>query len=215
MLHKYSCSIFEQFFFCLRLSRPLAEAIQARFPGRLWLGVTELWFNDYPNPVESELAVQQCLDDAVYVSQLRNAILDSRITIKMFSSSAMGLDTSTTFMFGHSLVSEESDNDAFCIIELKGFFCIAVIANVVFTNKSPFLILRAALSWPTTPRRTQTWRPPSSSSALGCPTTTCPTTSSPSPSWRPSGPSTGTGSQTSSPRRTRPRSPTTQARTDR
>ena len=43
---------------------PLCTRIQELFPGKLWVGLTEEWTTDYPNPLEINEAVHQCLDDA-------------------------------------------------------------------------------------------------------------------------------------------------------
>ena len=46
--------------------KPLADKIQAAFPGRLWIGVTEGWLLDMPNPLEVEAAINACLEAARY-----------------------------------------------------------------------------------------------------------------------------------------------------
>ena len=44
--------------------RPLAEKIQALFPGSLWIGITDGFLVDMPNPVEISSAINGCLEDA-------------------------------------------------------------------------------------------------------------------------------------------------------
>ena len=44
--------------------RPLSMALQTRFPGRLWVGLTTGYLGDAPNPLQAESAIQQCFDAA-------------------------------------------------------------------------------------------------------------------------------------------------------
>jgi hypothetical protein len=44
--------------------KPLASQIQKFFPGRLWIGVTEGWIVDMPNPLEISTAINGCLEQA-------------------------------------------------------------------------------------------------------------------------------------------------------
>jgi hypothetical protein len=43
---------------------PLARQIMAAFPGQLWIGLTEGWFVDMPNPLEISEAINSCLEEA-------------------------------------------------------------------------------------------------------------------------------------------------------
>ena len=49
---------------------PLADKIQALFPGKLWIGVTKGWFVDMPNPLEISAAINGCLEQARYSHNL-------------------------------------------------------------------------------------------------------------------------------------------------
>ena len=40
---------------------PLSQEIQDLFPGNLWVGVTQGWFGNLPNPVEINGAINDCL----------------------------------------------------------------------------------------------------------------------------------------------------------
>ena len=44
--------------------KPLTEKIQAEFPGKLWVGVTEEWLGDMPNPIQIANAINACFNDA-------------------------------------------------------------------------------------------------------------------------------------------------------
>jgi len=46
---------------------PLALKIQSIFPGSLWLGLTDFFLADFPNPIEISSAISACLDQARYV----------------------------------------------------------------------------------------------------------------------------------------------------
>ena len=43
---------------------PLMRKIQQQFPGKLWLGLTEGWFGNFPNPLEIDGAIKDCLNIA-------------------------------------------------------------------------------------------------------------------------------------------------------
>ena len=43
---------------------PLSKKIQASFPGKLWIGLTEGWFGNFPNPLEVDGAIRDCLSKA-------------------------------------------------------------------------------------------------------------------------------------------------------
>ena len=34
------------------------------FPGKLWVGLTEEWMGDMPNPIQIANAINDCFDDA-------------------------------------------------------------------------------------------------------------------------------------------------------
>merc|ERR1712037_1013347 len=60
---------------------PLLRAIQASYPGPLWVGATSDWLGDMPTPIEVTQQINKCLDAA----------------------NAAGLSTDDVFMAGHSL----------------------------------------------------------------------------------------------------------------
>ena len=60
---------------------PLMEAVQARYPGSLWVTATTQWAGEMPNPLEIGGQLSGCRDMA----------------------DQMGLDTSNVFFAGHSL----------------------------------------------------------------------------------------------------------------
>ena len=43
---------------------PLSLVIQDLFPGNMWIGVTEGWFGNFPNPLEIEGAINDCFQKA-------------------------------------------------------------------------------------------------------------------------------------------------------
>ena len=43
---------------------PLSRKIQSMFPGRMWVGLTEGWFGNFPNPLEIDGAIKDCLNSA-------------------------------------------------------------------------------------------------------------------------------------------------------
>jgi len=60
---------------------PLLRAIQASYPGPLWIGATSDWLGDMPTPIEVTQQINKCLDAA----------------------NSAGLSTDDVFMAGHSL----------------------------------------------------------------------------------------------------------------
>ena len=60
---------------------PLSLKIQSMFPGKMWVGLTEGWFGNFPNPLEIDGAIKDCL------SKAQN----------------QGLSTQKVFQAGHSL----------------------------------------------------------------------------------------------------------------
>jgi hypothetical protein len=52
--------------------KPLGGQIQSIFPGKLWIGVTEGWLIDMPNPFEVETAISGCLEIARYIAYVIN-----------------------------------------------------------------------------------------------------------------------------------------------
>ena len=44
--------------------KPLALKIQSVFPGKLWLGLTDFFLADFPNPIEISSAITACFDQA-------------------------------------------------------------------------------------------------------------------------------------------------------
>jgi len=60
---------------------PLSLKIQSMFPGKLWVGLTEGWFGDFPNPLEVDGGIKDCLKKA----------------------QQLGLGTQKVFEAGHSL----------------------------------------------------------------------------------------------------------------
>ena len=44
--------------------KPLALKIQALFPGKMWLGLTDFFLADFPNPIEISSAIGACMDQA-------------------------------------------------------------------------------------------------------------------------------------------------------
>ena len=49
--------------------KPLTTALQNAFPGKLWVGLTEDWSGDMPNPIQIGHAIDACFEDAEYVLQ--------------------------------------------------------------------------------------------------------------------------------------------------
>ena len=47
--------------------KPLTTTFQTFFPGKLWVGLTEDWSGDMPNPLQIGTAIDACFDDAKYV----------------------------------------------------------------------------------------------------------------------------------------------------
>ena len=43
---------------------PLAVKVQSMFPGKMWLGLTDFFLADFPNPIEISSAISACLDQA-------------------------------------------------------------------------------------------------------------------------------------------------------
>ena len=43
---------------------PLSRRIQENFPGNLWIGLTEGWFGNMPNPLEVDGAIKDCFSKA-------------------------------------------------------------------------------------------------------------------------------------------------------
>ena len=43
---------------------PLTKALQAEFPGRLWVGLTEDWWATMPNPIQIGHAIDACFEEA-------------------------------------------------------------------------------------------------------------------------------------------------------
>ncbi len=46
------------------LYKPIAKRIQTMFPGNMWIGLTEGWFGNFPNPLEIDGAIKDCLSKA-------------------------------------------------------------------------------------------------------------------------------------------------------
>ena len=44
--------------------KPLALKIQSVFPRKLWLGLTDFFLADFPNPIEISSAITACFDQA-------------------------------------------------------------------------------------------------------------------------------------------------------
>ena len=44
--------------------KPLALKIQSLFPGKVWLGLTDFFLADFPNPIEISSAISACFDQA-------------------------------------------------------------------------------------------------------------------------------------------------------
>jgi hypothetical protein len=44
--------------------KPLAVKIQSLFPGKMWLGLTDFFLADFPNPIEISSAIAACLEQA-------------------------------------------------------------------------------------------------------------------------------------------------------
>jgi len=44
--------------------KPLAQKIQGMFPGDMWLGLTDFFLADFPNPIEISSAINSCLEQA-------------------------------------------------------------------------------------------------------------------------------------------------------
>ena len=44
--------------------KPLTEKLQLEFPGKLWVGLTEEWLVDMPNPIQIANAINACFEDA-------------------------------------------------------------------------------------------------------------------------------------------------------
>lgn len=42
--------------------RPLAQKIQSMFPGNMWLGLTDFFLADFPNPIEISSAINACFE---------------------------------------------------------------------------------------------------------------------------------------------------------
>ena len=47
--------------------KPLTTTLQKNFPGKLWVGLTEDWSADMPNPIQIGHAIDACFEDAKYV----------------------------------------------------------------------------------------------------------------------------------------------------
>ena len=47
--------------------KPLTTTLQTFFPGKLWVGLTEDWSADMPNPLQIGHAIDACFEDAKYV----------------------------------------------------------------------------------------------------------------------------------------------------
>ena len=47
--------------------KPLTATLQNAFPGKLWVGLTEDWSGDMPNPIQIGHAIDACFEDAEYV----------------------------------------------------------------------------------------------------------------------------------------------------
>ena len=60
---------------------PLSLKIQSMFPGNVWVGLTEGWFGNFPNPLEIDGAIKDCMNKAA----------------------DQGLSTTKVFQAGHSL----------------------------------------------------------------------------------------------------------------
>lgn len=60
---------------------PLSLKIQSMFPGNVWVGLTEGWFGNFPNPLEIDGAIKDCLNKAT----------------------DQGFSTAKVFQAGHSL----------------------------------------------------------------------------------------------------------------
>ena len=60
---------------------PLLEKVQEHYPGPLWVGATENWLNDMPNPIEIGGQISACMEAA----------------------EEQGLSTEFIFFGGHSL----------------------------------------------------------------------------------------------------------------
>ena len=43
---------------------PLAQELQAQFPGKLWVGLTEDWWVTMPNPIQIGPAIDACFNEA-------------------------------------------------------------------------------------------------------------------------------------------------------
>ena len=43
---------------------PLSLKIQSMFPGKMWVGLTEGWFGDFPNPLEVDGGIKDCFKKA-------------------------------------------------------------------------------------------------------------------------------------------------------
>ena len=44
--------------------KPLTETLQLEFPGKLWVGLTEEWLGDMPNPIQIGNAINNCFEEA-------------------------------------------------------------------------------------------------------------------------------------------------------
>ena len=59
---------------------PLSKRIQELFPGNVWIGLTEGWFNNFPNPLEIDSAIKDCYLKAEYVPTIKSIFLKKILT---------------------------------------------------------------------------------------------------------------------------------------